>query len=309
MTILGVSATRQLGDGYPGSLQDDPIGRVMSPFLITGMHRSGTSLTARIANLLGLYLGKPEHLLPPAPDNPKGYWEHEGLMRVSVRVLEALGRTSARPRCPLPDRWEERPELRVLEARARQIVGQEFENHKVWGWKDPRLCLTIPFWARVKFPRGVVLVLRHPVNVAQSLVARGGFSEESALELWCAYHFEFLRALRRLKRVPLHVVVLERLHQFPKREITGLAMFLKLDPEDRKLTEACAAIDQKLWHHRRLHSFPSLALRVARTALASYRLLPLVVKLGVFGRTGLLPCLLVWLRRSLPSESPPERKQ
>ncbi len=41
--------------------------------LILGMHRSGTSLCARTANLLGARLG--DDPLMSRPDNPRGYFE------------------------------------------------------------------------------------------------------------------------------------------------------------------------------------------------------------------------------------------
>ena len=57
-----------------------------------------------------------------------------------------------------------------------------------WGWKDPRTSLTAPFW-RERLPglRFVVCV-RHPVEVAASLRARGYTSERYGLRLWEAYH-------------------------------------------------------------------------------------------------------------------------
>ena len=43
--------------------------------LITGMHRSGTSLVARLLAECGCFIGQPEDLMPPKPDNPEGFWE------------------------------------------------------------------------------------------------------------------------------------------------------------------------------------------------------------------------------------------
>ena len=43
---------------------------------ILGMHRSGTSVTARVVNLLGAYIGEGEEMMEPDPNNPAGYYEH-----------------------------------------------------------------------------------------------------------------------------------------------------------------------------------------------------------------------------------------
>jgi hypothetical protein len=46
---------------------------------ILGMHRSGTSVTARAINLLGAYLGEEKDLMPHNPYNPEGFWERQDI--------------------------------------------------------------------------------------------------------------------------------------------------------------------------------------------------------------------------------------
>ena len=41
--------------------------------LITGMHRSGTSMVARMLNICRLDLASEERLLPPLAGNPAGF--------------------------------------------------------------------------------------------------------------------------------------------------------------------------------------------------------------------------------------------
>src|SRR5262245_13262787 len=61
------------------------------PICIAGMHRSGTSLFARLLNLGGVYLGRDDELLAGGPSNPDGHWEHEGLMQVNEELLAECG--------------------------------------------------------------------------------------------------------------------------------------------------------------------------------------------------------------------------
>ena len=42
----------------------------------------------------------------------------------------------------------------------------------LWGWKDPRNTLTLPLWAELYPDARVIAVVRHGVDVAQSLVSR-----------------------------------------------------------------------------------------------------------------------------------------
>ena len=65
----------------------------MSPtgVYVLGMHRSGTSATARLIHLLGVPINVPEDWLEPAPDNPKGYWESAALVDFNDELMAALG--------------------------------------------------------------------------------------------------------------------------------------------------------------------------------------------------------------------------
>ena len=42
----------------------------MTVVCIAGMHRTGTSMVARMLNLCGVYLGKEKDLIPSEKDNP-----------------------------------------------------------------------------------------------------------------------------------------------------------------------------------------------------------------------------------------------
>ena len=57
---------------------------------ILGMHRSGTSLLARMLNLMGVSLGPEQFLMQPTIDNPKGYWEHDEIVGLNNEILRRL---------------------------------------------------------------------------------------------------------------------------------------------------------------------------------------------------------------------------
>ena len=63
-----------------------------------GMHRSGTSLVARLLSLLGVHLGPDERVLTAGEDNPKGYWEHRSFVDLNDEILARFG-----------GRWDQAP--------------------------------------------------------------------------------------------------------------------------------------------------------------------------------------------------------
>ena len=58
---------------------------------ITGAHRSGTSMVARLLHACGLDLGPESDLMPPAPDNPDGFWENLSFVAMNDELLNELG--------------------------------------------------------------------------------------------------------------------------------------------------------------------------------------------------------------------------
>lgn len=169
---------------------------------VLGMSRTGTSLTMRILNLAGVYLGPEEELLEVAlgrlvgdgeevlarvrSSNPEGHWEHYRLMRLNERILRTLGGNWREPP-PMAPGWESSAELAGLREEAAVILAETFAGHALWGWKDPRNSLTLPFWQQLIPRMRCVLCLRYPVDVAASLRRRDGMSVAQGLDLWRAY--------------------------------------------------------------------------------------------------------------------------
>ena len=69
--------------------QDEKAGRARKAILVLGMHRSGTSALTRVLNLYGAAL--PRRMIPPNPNNEKGYWEPKVIVRIHDELLSAAG--------------------------------------------------------------------------------------------------------------------------------------------------------------------------------------------------------------------------
>ncbi len=162
--------------------------------VVLGMHRSGTSAAARVINLLGVPFGR-GRLVPITDANPAGHWESWELQDVNNDLLDAFGGSWAGPPV-LSDGWELDVRAVRLEAagvRAWNMVHPE----EPWVWKDPRTCLTLPFWRRIAPLEGpAIIIYRHPDEVAASLSRRDGFSSAVALALWERYNRDALLAVQ-----------------------------------------------------------------------------------------------------------------
>ncbi len=182
-------------------------------------------------------------------DNPSGHWESRSLMELNDELLARLqGFWWAPPE--LPDGWESSTELKAV----RQQAAEGFyavHPAQDWVWKDPRVCLTLPFWiSALDVDPVCVLTLRHPSEVADSLVARDGFGLHHALAIWEWYTISVLRHLRGRS---VAVVRYRDLMEDPVRTVTWLRddlADLGVAVADDGVDGAAAFVDQRLYHHR-----------------------------------------------------------
>jgi hypothetical protein len=213
---------------------------------VLGMHRSGTSLVTGLLNLLGVYLGPPQHLMKPLPDNPKGFWEHRLIAELNDQVLSALGGNWCQLPAFPPD-WEHAPELESLRRRAVQLIQRDFEGAQLWGWKDPRSCLTVPFWRELLPPMRYVVCLRNPVDVARSLARRNGFSLAEGIRLWLLYT---KHCLEQTADQPRLFVSYEEVIKNRSRELRRLATFVgRPKGVDQVENAAQSLVAADLHHH------------------------------------------------------------
>jgi hypothetical protein len=157
---------------------------------VTGMHRSGTSFTAYVLQLLGVSLGSTGRMMAPGPDNPAGYWENRDIKELNDEVLSRCGGSWDQPPV-FRSGWEHDTSLDPLRARASDVLDEAFEGASagqgVIGWKDPRISLLLPFWRTVTPITTTIVMVRDPAEVAASLRTRNGIEEPQAAILWLRY--------------------------------------------------------------------------------------------------------------------------
>jgi hypothetical protein len=212
---------------------------------IAGMHRSGTSMVARLLHACGLHLGPDEELIQPFLDNPEGFWENLHFVRLNEDILAHFGGKWDEPPS-FPARWEFAPEVNALLGQAGELVGR-FRRQRHWGWKDPRNSLTIPFWRRLIPELKVVVCVRNPLEIAHSLYVRGDSVDASQFQLWLTYYRQLLSAVPPAHRLVTHY---QSYFQNAGAEVRRVSDWLGLHVPDEAVDRACAHISDTLRHHQ-----------------------------------------------------------
>jgi glycosyltransferase involved in cell wall biosynthesis len=172
------------------------------PVVITGMHRSGTSLVASYLSSLGIHMG--DRLIPADRRNPRGYFEDAGFVELHGRILR-----DATVEEPGHRDWgwteSERLDRGVLARYAREaraLAAGRAGGGGIWGWKDPRTTLLLDFWDEILEERPLYLLLyRLPWEVFDSMQRLGAEvflrNPEWAYPIWTFYDRHLLDFHRR----------------------------------------------------------------------------------------------------------------
>ena len=250
---------------------------------VLGMHRSGTSLITSALNLLGVDLGPAPHRMTPQPDNPRGYFEHRLLTDLSEEILVRFDGAWHTPPS-FPNGWESTPALEDLRTRARQVLEEDFGSTPIWGWKDPRTCLTLPFWQQLLPAMRYVVCVRSPLDVARSLEARDGFSTARSVFLWLAY---MRGALMHSSGWPRLFVSYDDFIDRCEAEVARMAAFIGGPaPSEESVQRAVASIDAALHHHQTTTADLARDARLSRRVKALYVSFKLLVESQQRGAAG-----------------------
>ena len=217
--------------------------------VVLGMHRSGTSVVARLLNLMGAYFGTENTSTGASEENEKGFWE-----RIDVRSLNDSILHNAN--CD----WDRIADfntesippvfLDAYQRSATEII-LNLDAHRPWFIKEPRLCVLFPVWRHVLEMPFCVHVIRNPVEVAQSLKVRNGIPIKAGLALWEVYN---KRAIAASSTLPRHFLSYADLLASPQDVAEGLrnALASHCGYAFRVPTrmELEAFVDQKLYRQR-----------------------------------------------------------
>jgi len=198
--------------------------RHLEPCLaVVGMHRSGTSATAGLLIGLGLAGPRQDDLVPGDSSNERGHWESHEVQLCNARLLAAQGATTYAPP-PLTTSWSDVANYETVKSQAEAWFAATYTGRPIV-MKDPRLCLTMPFWrAALPAPIAAVLVLRDPMHVARSLEARDGIPILLGLALWDRY---IRSASEGLSGLPTLVVEYDSMIEDRANATSAVTLFLE----------------------------------------------------------------------------------
>ncbi len=216
----------------------------MPAIAITGMHRSGTSLVAEILVRAGVHFGASGNWLPADAANPHGYFEDRRIVDIDERLLHLWKGTWDEPPALPPD-WLDNALQHPLASEA-SAWRDSTATRGIWGWKDPRASLLLPFWRSLVPGLRCVLCVRDPVEVAGSLARRNRMSPRKAAFLWLHYLTENLQGIGDARCA---IVFYGDLLQNPAAQVQRLLDFSGVNTEGA-LQEGIAVVDPGLRRQR-----------------------------------------------------------
>ncbi|GGH65029.1 sulfotransferase [Phaeocystidibacter marisrubri] len=181
------------------------------PIIIIGMHRSGTSLVAKLLHDCGINMGEHrdhnEESFPFLNVNQEVMKEH-GSSWIDPSPLPAAVEAPQSAMGMYVNHFQLDPSDFVFAGRPRNRMVMWLHNQK-WGFKDPRNSFTLSMWLKLYPKAKVIHVIRHPSSVADSLKRRNEIDGEVFderlndlnfnLQLWKKYVVE---AERQMALVP-----------------------------------------------------------------------------------------------------------
>lgn len=159
--------------------------------IIVGMHRSGTSALAGLLHQNGIIMGTPKTFSPgPAWENEKGFFENYEFRSINDELLHDANYSVISFEPAVPEKIELTPISEIILSR---IIMRYQKAHTHWGFKDPRICLTLNLWQEVfeklKLNVKYILTLRKHESIADSMIARGNVGgKPKFIELSKAYY-------------------------------------------------------------------------------------------------------------------------
>ncbi len=221
--------------------------------IVLGMHRSGTSALMGVLNAFSVEIGTGgSGFIKPSFDNQKGFFELLDIVNLNDRIFSGL-LSSWDSLYALPENWWKRSGINEYRKEISAVIKTNFEDSGITSIKDPRLCRLLPLWSEVFEELGVkpffIIPLRNPLEIANSLKTRDGFTLEKSLLLWMTY---MLDAELHSRKYPRVFITYDGLLKDTANTINGISRTLNI--KFPKSYEDCGEeisqfLDSGLKHH------------------------------------------------------------
>lgn len=173
--------------------------------LITGMHRSGSSILSKLLLEAGLDFGDSSEFYPPDIWNPDGYFEKRRIIDLNMLLINgSLGNLS----------YAWLPSEATIIKRSHSMQSEMLDlirSYSSLTIKENRFCLTLSAWLEHGMTIDRVLVcVRHPHDVVRSLCRRNRLPYFFGYRLWLEHYSRLLNTLRKFG-IPFKVLEYESL--------------------------------------------------------------------------------------------------
>jgi len=159
--------------------------------IITGMHRSTTSLITQWLRRCGLFIGE------RSPGNAHSEVEDPDFLRVHEQLLKSRRfSTAGLVHKPIPQlTCQEVEQLRAL-------IDTRNKEHDEWGWKDPRTCLFLDTYATLIPDAFYLVIFRSFEETISSLLIRRykesvkKYQHKTGISGWIWEHYKKKRRMK-----------------------------------------------------------------------------------------------------------------
>jgi hypothetical protein len=168
------------------------------------MHRSGTSLIARLFYEAGADMGNPETFYRPDRWNPEGYFEQPDIHAINMPLINGPWWKFAYFRLPPTETILKRAEKRASQI---QETAQVYQGKVI---KETRFCLTLPAWLKYGAQvERILICLRDPIQVARSIQKRNRTTLQHGYAMW-QLHNERILQHAQSAQIPVWVITYDR---------------------------------------------------------------------------------------------------
>ncbi len=214
-------------------------------FIVLGMHRSATSLTAGLLFSYGMYAGNEKDLLEANKSNPKGFFENKKIFLLNEIILYGYGMYNWKyvaNKINLVRYTNYKNEIKYI---LNDLCSKSKKEQDIF-IKDPRMCLLEPVWRNeidmLGLEENIIIVFRHPFEVAKSLQQRDNMNFSYALKLWFYYNLSLLFCIAD-RNIPVLFLNHEKYFNERKEQIRKIEKFIGRDNSKEDL------VDIALWHN------------------------------------------------------------
>jgi hypothetical protein len=170
-------------------------------YVVLGMHKSGTTLVSQILHRSGINMM--DELDTDTSYDKGNKHERESTKAVNHKILDSEGVFSLEIdlRQPPQSSADQRAEIN-------KIIRDCSSKYNLWGFKDPRTCLTYPIWASELPEHKVIVIYRSPYEIWQRYRKRHKYSSNpyaywrgvwAFMTSWCNHNRRIITALENSK--------------------------------------------------------------------------------------------------------------